>query len=116
MAAGVVLGSAHFAVVKILAAREGGREISLRLEPGGASLLVAAVTFDGGWTARTGDGTELPLWPTALGQIAVAVPAGADAVVFRYSDPWVGVGAALSVIGLLAVALVWRRNRSPTNA
>lgn len=99
---------ARFQPAAILASREGGRGIALRVRAAGPALVVCAVTYDRGWSAEAG-GEPLPLWPTALGQIAALVPAGEHQVRLRYRDPWVAVGGALSMVTLLAMVLTWRR-------
>jgi uncharacterized membrane protein YfhO len=68
------------------------------------------VTFDPGWEGAV-EGAPATLLPTALGQIGVALPAGERTLRLRYQDPWLGVGAALALIGLLAAALAWSRQR-----
>lgn len=102
------LERASFELAEILAAAEDGRGLRLTLRSPAPALIVSAVTFDRGWSAEV-DGAPLELWPTALGQIAALVPAGARQVTLRYRDPWVAVGGALSMVTLLAMGLLARR-------
>jgi hypothetical protein len=78
-------------------------------------LVVLAMTFDDGWTASAA-GADLPTWPTALGQLAFAAPAGARRVELRHRDPWVRVGGLLSSVALLGAALAGLRSRRPRPA
>ncbi|MEO8505569.1 MAG: hypothetical protein ABI609_16865 [Acidobacteriota bacterium] len=94
---------------QILAVADGADRVAIRYRAAGPALLVAAMTFDDGWTARAADGTTLPTWPTAIGQLAALVPAGETTVELRYLDPWVRVGAALSLVTLLACVLAASR-------
>jgi hypothetical protein len=100
---------------RVLAAGAGGRRIAIdAASPAGGGWLVAAVTFDRGWRGRAG-GRELPLWPTALGQIGTVVPAGRHRVELTYADPWLPWGVGGSAAGLLALAVLagWPPFRRP---
>ncbi len=88
-----------------------GAEITLRTASAGEALVVAAVTFDDGWSARA-EGVELRTWPTALGELALAVPAGRREITLRYRDPWVRVGALLSSVAVLCALLALSRSRA----
>jgi hypothetical protein len=94
----------------LLSVQEGQR-VRLRYHASGPAFLVAAITFDDGWQATLEDGTVAATCPTALGQLGVALPAGEHALRLRYRDPWVRVGAAATVITLLAAALHLLRRR-----
>jgi hypothetical protein len=93
----------HFAGIE-----DRGDRIEIGLEPGGRTLLVVANTFDRNWRARV-DGAPATLLETAAGYQALVVPAGATRVVLDYRDPLVRVGAAVSLLALLAGAVAWRR-------
>ncbi|HZI64838.1 MAG TPA: hypothetical protein VFE44_08655, partial [Thermoanaerobaculia bacterium] len=99
-----------YAAAEILAARERGDRIELRVRSAGRGFVVAAVTFDAGWSG-VANGEELRLWPTAVGQIGCEVPAGEHMVVLTYRDPWVRVGAAVSLVTALGMAFA--RLQSP---
>lgn len=110
---GVRAGSGQFSTVAVEAPTLGSR-VTLALEwpeaPRAAALVVAAITFDDGWSASTASGA-LPTWPTALGQLAFEVPPGSSRVELRYRDPWVRVGALVSILACLALALAASRTR-----
>lgn len=74
--------------------------------------LVLADTFYPGWVAEV-DGAPAPIVPAYVAFRAVAVPAGAHRVTFRYEPASVRGGAAGSLAGLaLALALLaWPRRR-----
>jgi hypothetical protein len=91
-----------------------GDEWRLRSNAPGQALVVAAITFDDGWRP-TLDGKALASWPTALGQLALAVPAGNHEIELRYRDPWVRVGALLSLVALLLTSLLYSRSRTDAN-
>lgn len=83
---------------ELLSVEELGGEIELHYRAPAESYLVAAVTWDRGWRARVreGEGADLPLYLTALGQVGCAVPAGEHRVLLTYREPWVPVGAAVT--------------------
>jgi hypothetical protein len=75
-------------------------------------LLVLADTYAPGWRA-TVDGVPAPILPTNHLFRGVPVPAGVHHVRFTY-EPWtVPVGQALSLVGLLVIA-VFTRFGAPT--
>jgi hypothetical protein len=88
-------------------ADEGGR-VRLRYRADGGAFFVAAMTFDEGWRARI-DGARVAVYPTAACQIGVELPPGEHRLVLEYRDPFVPVGAAVSLLALLAGVLVFRR-------
>ncbi|HSK77070.1 MAG TPA: hypothetical protein VLQ45_11470 [Thermoanaerobaculia bacterium] len=77
------------------------------------AFFVAAVTFDAGWRATLDGGTPLEVWPTAAGQMGIALPPGEHRLELEYTDPLVPVGAAVTGAALLAcvLALVVARRR-----
>lgn len=89
----------------------GDQRLRVTYRAGGAAFMVAAITFDESWGATLEDGTALPTCPTALGQLGVALPAGEHRVHLVYRDAWVRVGAAITAITLLAMALAALRRR-----
>jgi len=91
-------------------ADEGGRvRLHYRAEQGG--FFVAAMTFDEGWQARI-DGAPVAVHPTAACQIGVELAPGEHRLLLEYKDPFVPVGAAVSLSALLLGALAFRR-RAP---
>ncbi|MFY9820712.1 MAG: hypothetical protein WAM82_04980 [Thermoanaerobaculia bacterium] len=95
-------------------ADEGGR-VRLRYRAEEGAFFVAAMTFDEGWRARL-DGAQIAVYPTAACQIGVALPPGEHRLVLEYRDPFVPVGAAISLfallLGVLVYRLVYRRSRA----
>jgi hypothetical protein len=94
-------------------ADEGGRiEVSYQAPEG--AFFVAAMTFDRGWRASV-DGEPVEVYPTAAGQIGVALPAGAHRLTLEYREPLLGAGAAVTLTALAggAAVLLWpgRRRR-----
>jgi len=89
-------------------ADEGGR-VRLRYRAETGAFFVAATTFDEGWRARI-DGAPAAVHPTAACQIGVELPPGEHRLVLEYRDPFVPVGAALSLLSLLVGVLVFRRS------
>jgi hypothetical protein len=90
-------------------ADEGGR-VRLRYRAEKGAFFVAAMTFDEGWRARL-DGAPVAVYPTAACQIGVELPPGEHRLVLEYRDPFVPVGAAVSLLALLLGTLVFRRTR-----
>ena len=74
------------------------------------ALLVVATTFDPGWHARSGE-SPLPIYETAAGYMAIALPAGDGVVELSFSDPWWRVGGAVSAATALAFLLARLRSR-----
>jgi len=92
-------------------ADEGGKiRFHYRTETEGA-FFVAAMTFDEGWRARI-DGAPVAVHPTAACQLAVELPPGEHRLVLEYRDPFVPVGAAVSLFALLVGVLMYRRPRA----
>ncbi len=82
--------------------------------PGGGFLRVSG-NWDNGWSARI-DGRRQPVLLADGVFRGVVVPPGTHRVEFTYRDPdeargrWVGLAA---LVGLLALAVPWRRRRRP---
>jgi hypothetical protein len=97
---------------RLLGVTDRGGRIAARYRAAGAAFFVAAMTYDPAWRASV-DGRRLPTYPTAAGQLGVALPAGEHRLVLRYREPLAGVGVALSLLALAggAAALGWRRIR-----
>ncbi len=85
--------------------RSDGVEIQYRTAKPG--LLVLATTYDEGWRASVGK-TIVPVLPTALGQTAIRVPEGQGSVILRFRQPWLGIGALVSLATVLILFAVPR--------
>jgi hypothetical protein len=78
-------------------------------------LLVYNMNFDPGFSARVttnGNATTVPAMSTD-DRVSVHVPAGRSVVVFQYSPPRMGIGIAMAVVtvGALALAMWLERRR-----
>jgi hypothetical protein len=93
---------------RLLASSDEGGRIRLDYQAEEGAFFVAAMTFDEGWRARV-DGASVPLLPTAACQVGVELPPGAHRLELRYRDPWVPVGAAVSLAALVVAVLLFRR-------
>lgn len=83
-------------------------------DPRAGAVLVLADAYGDGWTARAGS-QELEVEPANVGLRAVRLPAGfGGQVEFTYAAPGEGTGIALSLLALLACAVVLLRK--PTSA
>jgi uncharacterized membrane protein YfhO len=88
-------------------ADEGGR-VRFRYQAEEGAFFVAATTFDEGWRARI-DGAPVAVYPTAACQLGVVLPPGEHRLILEYRDPFVPVGAAVSLFALLLGVLIYRR-------
>jgi hypothetical protein len=88
--------------------RANGARVTLSAE--GNTLLVAAVTAHKYWSA-TVDGAPAPIRRVNLAYQGIVVPAGAHVVEWRYRNPLVAAGFAVSAIALLGAVLAMRRRR-----
>jgi hypothetical protein len=86
---------------------ENGGTVDLTYTASGAALLVAAITYDRGWSAEV-DGASLAVLPTAIGQMALEVPAGTHRVALRYRDRSVLVGFLISLAAMIGALVLTR--------
>ncbi|MEM7048757.1 MAG: hypothetical protein AAF604_03820 [Acidobacteriota bacterium] len=103
---------------EVLQVSEAGSRIALAFRAAGeGGFLVAAITYDEGWSAELG-GEPIEIRPTALGQLGIALPPGAGRLELRYRDSSVFIGAVLGGVGwlLLVPLLWWRRRPTPSLA
>ena len=92
---------------------ERGGRLRLRYRSESPAFFVLAETFDEGWKAEA-DGSPLPVYPTAAGQIGVELPAGEHVLELRYRERLLPLGAAVTLAtlaGVLGVLLLDRRSR-----
>ncbi len=79
-------------------------EVTVRISSPQPAVLILLDAFELGWTARLDEATELPIL-RANGLVrAVVVPAGDHRVTFAYRAPFLSVGAAFSLLGLVVCA------------
>jgi hypothetical protein len=88
---------------RVLGIEDGGGRIELRYRAQDDAFLVAAMTYDRGWSA-TLDGEPVATYPTAACQLGVAVRRGEHLLVLRYREPLVVPGAAVTLIAIVAAA------------
>jgi hypothetical protein len=105
-----------YAAGRVSSVEERGARIDLGYDAAGDALLVAAVTYDRGWRGEV-DGRSVPVLMTALGQMAIEVPAGSHRLRLRYRDPWVAIGVAITAAaiagGVAPILIRLRRSRAP---
>jgi len=94
--------------------RDDPERVDVATSSDGPAYLVLADTFDPGWSA-TVDGRPAPIRPAYVAFRAVALPAGAHAVVFRYRPAGFTAGLSISLAGLSAAAVLvaWPRRWLP---
>lgn len=88
-----------------------GGWIKLRYRSASPAFFVVASTFDEGWKAEV-DGRPVPVLLTAACQIGLELPEGEHVLELRYRDPLVPVGAGISLLTLVAAALLLIRPSS----
>jgi hypothetical protein len=88
---------------------EGGRVV-LRYRAPAKAFFVVASTYDEGWQARV-DGAPVRVWATGLGQMGVELPPGEHELVLAFKERLLPLGAAVTLVALVAwgLALVWLR-------
>ena len=101
---------AFAADARLLSVSDRASEIELRYESLSEALLVIASTYDLGWRAAC-DGRPVEVHPTAVGQMALILPAGSHTVELVYRDPTVGLGTAMTTLTLLLLGLTEVRRR-----
>jgi hypothetical protein len=89
-----------------LTAESAGEE-RIDVEADASGYLVVRDSYARGWRARV-DGVPAPVLRANGKHRAVAVPAGKHEVVLRYVAPGFAAGVAVSLVSLVAAALLWR--------
>lgn len=87
----------------LLAFKDAAGRIELRYRAAAGGFFVVATTYDGGWRAAV-DGAPCRVYPTAAGQLGVALPAGEHRLELAYRERLLPLGAAVSLAALLAMA------------
>ncbi len=95
--------------VRLLERTSSRQKLRVRVEPPGGLLLVAR-TFDPSWSARV-DGAVTESLRADGFLTALRVPAGEHEVVLAYENPLIGAGAVLSLLSMLATAVLLRPGR-----
>jgi uncharacterized membrane protein YfhO len=89
-----------------LTAESSGEE-RVEVEANASGYLVVRGSYARGWRARV-DGVPAPVLRANGKHRAVAIPAGKHEVVLRYVAPGFAAGVAVSLVSLVAAALLWR--------
>jgi hypothetical protein len=87
----------------LLSFKDAAGRIELRYRAAAGGFFVVATTYDGGWRAAV-DGAPRHVYPTAAGQLGVALPPGEHRLELAYRERLLPLGAAVSLAALLAVA------------
>jgi hypothetical protein len=90
---------------RVVGVREGATSADVDVVSGGLSFLVASVTWDRYWSA-TFDGVDTEILRANLAYQGVFIPPGRHRVRFRYYNPLIAAGAAISAATLLGLALL----------
>ncbi|HEX6099108.1 MAG TPA: hypothetical protein VF432_22535 [Thermoanaerobaculia bacterium] len=99
---------------RVLRFSETANTARIEVETAGRAFLVMSVTPQKYWRI-TVDGREVPAVVTNLGYQGVVVPtAGSHVVEMRYRNPLIAIGAAISLLAAITLAIVWRFSRSST--
>jgi len=99
------------APARVTRVRETANSATIDVTATSRAFLVASVTGHRYWSA-TIDGNPAPLIATNLAYQGLIVPAGTHTIAMRYRNPLVPIGAAMSVITLIALAIAAFRLRT----
>ncbi|MEA2329364.1 MAG: hypothetical protein QOE68_4323, partial [Thermoanaerobaculia bacterium] len=92
------------APARVTRVRETDHTATIDVTASGRAFLVASVTGHRYWSA-TIDGHPAPLVATNLAYQGLIVPAGTHTIGMRYRNPLVPIGAAISFVALIALAV-----------
>ncbi len=87
---------------RVLSSRFAADRLMIDLETAEPALVVVAMTWDSGWSARV-DGAESAVLEAAAGYLAVELPAGARRVELAFRQSGLVAGAATSAAAALAL-------------
>lgn len=97
---------------RVLSVTREHERVEIAAEADGAAVIVVADAFWPGWEARV-DGRPVPLMAADVLVRAVPVPGGRHQLVMTYAPQELAIGKALSVVGLVALAIMawveWRQ-------
>jgi uncharacterized membrane protein YfhO len=98
---------------EIHSVHEGASSFDLDVDTSGTSFLVVSVTRDRHWRASI-DGRQARIQPANLAYMGLVVPPGARRISFKYSNPAIKIGVAVSGVSLLIalVVIIPRRNKA----
>jgi len=95
---------------EILDVRETPNAARIAVRAAGRAFLVMSVTAHRYWSA-TLDGKPAPLILTNVAYQGIVVPAGEHVIEMRYRNPMIGIGAAITLLALLTMAIGVRASR-----
>ncbi|MEA2326150.1 MAG: hypothetical protein QOE68_1109, partial [Thermoanaerobaculia bacterium] len=99
------------ASARVTRVRESANTATIDVTAAGRAFLVASVTGHRYWSA-TIDGHPARLIATNLAYQGLVVPEGTHTIAMRYRNPLVPIGAAVSVIALIALSFIAWRTRN----
>lgn len=88
----------------------GEHHFRLHVETSSRSLLRTSIPWFPGWVARAGS-TPLEVRPINHAILGVVVPPGSADLEIEFHQPYLGLGALLSLLGLAAGIVLWLRAR-----
>jgi len=104
------------APARVTRVRETANTATIDVTAAGRVFLVASVTGHRYWSA-TIDGHPAPLIATNLAYQGLIVPPGTHAIAMRYRNPLIPIGAAISFLAFVALAVIaWRTRNADTPA
>jgi hypothetical protein len=103
------------APARVTRARETANSATIDVIAAGRAFLVASVTGHRYWSA-TVDGHPARLIATNIAYQGLVVPAGTHTIAMRYRNPLVPIGAAISILTVIALAAAWRSSKARVRA
>lgn len=91
--------------VELIEVEDTGSVMEIEYQVASRAFLVVAVTADRDWLAEV-DAISAPLYITALGQMAIELPAGRHRLTLKHRNPAVALGAIISLLSILGCATV----------
>jgi hypothetical protein len=102
------------APARVTRVRETANSATIDVTAAGRAFLVASVTGHRYWSA-TIDGHPAPLIATNMAYQGLVVPAGTHTIAMQYRNPLVAIGGAITLLTLIALAVVAWRTRNAEN-
>ena len=82
--------------------------VRFRAETEKERLLCLSIPYSKGWHAKI-DGKDAPLFKTQICLTGMMIPPGEHKVELRYSTPYLRLGMLLSLLGLVLLVLLARK-------
>jgi len=103
------------ASARVTRVRETANSATIDITAAGRAFLVASVTGHRYWSA-TIDGHPASLIATNIAYQGLVVPTGTHTIAMRYQNPLIPIGAAISLLTLIALAVAAWRSRTALTA